>query len=205
MASLFPCKRPSWLFCLMTAGTWVFFFIFVWFVILFCILLSADFYLIFFDFVAEPTQIYRYLRTRNMIAVSRFECFLQKIKQKFSKFIIQYTYTQPIFLYRNLSYMKERIKRTNKSRSEFKVDSLQRKLEEKKNGSTNDKTLGEYMTLMFLGFFDKTLPDEEAEVETFVSKISHKKRKDSFKTLQERVSVCHVRMGVNVNHISDRL
>lgn len=85
--------------------------------------------------------------------------------------------------------MKERINRTNKSRSTFKVDCLlSKKLDEKKNGSANDKTLGEYMTLMFLGFFDKTLPDDEVEVETLVSKISHKKRKDSFKTLQERVS-----------------
>lgn len=85
--------------------------------------------------------------------------------------------------------MKERIKRTNKSRSTFKVDCLLlKKTEEMNKGSTNDKTLGEYMTLMFLGFFDKTLPDEEVEVETLVSKISHKKRKDSFKTLQERVS-----------------
>lgn len=97
--------------------------------------------------------------------------------------------SQPIFLYRNLSYMKDRIKRTNKARSTFKVDSLLlKKNDEKKNGSTNDKILGEYMTLMFLGFFDENLPDDEVEVETFVSKISHKKRKDSFKTLQERVS-----------------
>lgn len=84
--------------------------------------------------------------------------------------------------------MKDRIKRTNKSRSTFKVDSLlSKKMDEIQNGSANDKTLGEYMTLMFLGFFDKTLPDDEVEVETLVSKISHKKRKDSFKTLQERV------------------
>lgn len=87
--------------------------------------------------------------------------------------------------------MKDRIKRTNKTRSTFKVDSLlSKKMDEKKNGSANDKTLGEYMTLMFLGFFDKTLPDDEVEVETLVSKISHKKRKDSFKTLQERVREC---------------
>ncbi|KAJ6647472.1 Polycomb protein Su(z)12 [Pseudolycoriella hygida] len=115
---------------------------------------------IFLQAFEKPTQIYRYLRTRNMIT--------------------------PIFLYRNLSYMKERIKRTNKIRISFKVDSLlSKKMDEIKNGS-NDKTLGEYMTLMFIGLFDKTLPDEEVEVETLVSKISHKKRKDSFKTLQER-------------------
>lgn len=108
------------------------------------------------------------------------------VQLKLTKNISQ---SQPIFLYRNLSYMKDRIKRTNKTRSNFKVDCLlSKKNDEKKNGSTNDKILGEYMTLMFLGFFDKNLPDDEVEVETFVSKISHKKRKDSFKTLQERVS-----------------
>lgn len=82
---------------------------------------------------------------------------------------------------------KDRLKRTNKSRSGFKIDSLLSK--KTTNGSTNDKTGGEYMTLMFLGFSDHNLPGDEVEVETCISKISHKKRKDSFKTLQERVNV----------------
>ncbi|XP_037042961.1 polycomb protein Su(z)12-like [Bradysia coprophila] len=128
----------------------------------------------------KPTQIYRYLRTRNMIT--------------------------PIFLYRNLSYMKDRMKRTNKSRSSFKVDSLlSKKIDEKKNGSANDKTLGEYMTLMFLGFFDKTLPDGEVEVETLVSKISHKKRKDSFKTLQERFGRSVVKINPDISNSNAKI
>lgn len=135
---------------------------------------------IFLQAFEKPTQIYRYLRTRNMIT--------------------------PIFLYRNLSYMKDRIKRTNKSRSTFKVDSLlSKKMDEKKNGSANDKTLGEYMTLMFLGFFDKTLPDDEVEVETLVSKISHKKRKDSFKTLQERFGRSVVKINPDISNSNTKI
>lgn len=111
---------------------------------------------LFLQAFEKPTQIYRYLRTRNMIS--------------------------PVFLHRTLSYMKHRMSRTHKRRSEFKVDNM---LAEKMNKSRLDKIhgLGDYMTLMFLGFFDKTLEDtmcsDAVRVETTLLKISHKKRKDS--------------------------
>lgn len=85
--------------------------------------------------------------------------------------------------------MKDRSTRSNKTRATFKVDSLlakKLKNDELKNGS--NALLGEYLTLMFLGFFDKSISEDDfVEVETCLSKISHKKRKDSFKALQERV------------------
>lgn len=109
----------------------------------------------------KPTQIYRYLRTRNLIS--------------------------PIFIHRNLTYLKNRSNRSNKRRSTFKVDSL---LGIKMNKTRTDNVtwLGDYMTLMFLGFFDKTISDfDVVEVETFLMKISQKKRKDSLKALQKRL------------------
>lgn len=84
--------------------------------------------------------------------------------------------------------MKSRSNRTNSGRRTFNVDSLLEKQEKIQSGQ-----LGEFMTLMFLGYFDKSLrgeSSEEVEVETSLSKISHKKRKDSFKSHNERVRFC---------------
>lgn len=96
---------------------------------------------------------------------------------------------QPVFLHRTLTYMKHRMSRNNKKRSDFKIDSM---LSEKVNKSCLDKTtlLGDYMTLMFLGFYDKTLCedmkcDDIVRVQTILLKISHKKRKDSSAALME--------------------
>ena len=84
--------------------------------------------------------------------------------------------------------MKERMSRGHKKRHGFKVDSLlftnKNRLEEEK-----EKGPGNYMSLMFLGFYNKSLPEEQfAEVEIVISKISHMKRKDRFNAMQERVS-----------------
>lgn len=81
--------------------------------------------------------------------------------------------------------MKERSMRTNKGRSKFKLSSL---LDTEIQKFRND-----YMTLMFVGVFDKTLSEEDVvEVETFLSKISHQKRKDTH--CYERVSCNIVKM-----------
>lgn len=87
--------------------------------------------------------------------------------------------------------MKDRMSRTHKSRQNFRVDSLlstvtkKQALEDEKNGAPNN-----YMTLMFLGFYNKLMVDEQfVEVEIVVSKISQMKRKDSFKSKQDRVSL----------------
>lgn len=86
--------------------------------------------------------------------------------------------------------MKDRMSRKHKTRQNYRVDSLlnavndRNSLEEEKNGAPNN-----YMTLLFLGFYNKSMVDEQfVEVEIVVSKIAQMKRKDSFKSKQERVS-----------------
>lgn len=131
---------------------------------------------LFMQAFEKPTQIYRYLRTRNMIS--------------------------PIFLNRNLSYMRHRMSRSHKTRNVFKIDSM---LAQKMNKMRNDKAnglsfTGEYLTLLFLGFFDQIHDDnmsddqkigdrgendKTVQVETVLLKISHNKRKDISSALMQ--------------------
>ncbi|XP_076639702.1 polycomb protein Su(z)12 isoform X3 [Colletes latitarsis] len=108
---------------------------------------------LFLQAFEKPTQIYRFLRTRNQIS--------------------------PIFLYRNLTYMKQRMSRSHKSRRGFKIDMILEKLMSKNNQVENPGVRG-YMTLTFLGFYDKKAeaPQDPVKVETLLLKICHKKRKD---------------------------
>ncbi|XP_053594870.1 polycomb protein suz12-B isoform X2 [Microplitis demolitor] len=107
---------------------------------------------LFLQAFEKPTQIYRFLRTRNQIS--------------------------PVFLYRNLSYMKERMSRSHKTRCGFRVKSILEKLMLKNSGQ-NPEVHG-YMTLTFLGFYDKKIEvsQDPVKVETLLLKICHKKRKD---------------------------
>lgn len=88
--------------------------------------------------------------------------------------------------------MKDRMSRKHKEKvkQNYRIDSLlntvtaRNNLEEQKNGAPNN-----YMTLLFLGFYNKSMVEEQfVEVEIVVSKIAQMKRKDSFKSKQERVS-----------------
>ncbi|XP_003706889.2 polycomb protein Su(z)12 [Megachile rotundata] len=108
---------------------------------------------LFLQAFEKPTQIYRFLRTRNQIS--------------------------PIFLYRNLTYMKQRMSRSHKSRRGFKTDTILEKLMSKNKQEENPGVRG-YMTLTFLGFYDKKveIPQDPVKVETLLLKICHKKRKD---------------------------
>ncbi|XP_031830748.1 polycomb protein Su(z)12 isoform X1 [Nomia melanderi] len=108
---------------------------------------------LFLQAFEKPTQIYRFLRTRNQIS--------------------------PIFLYRNLTYMRQRMSRSHKSRRGFKIDTMLEKLMSKNNQEQNPGVRG-YMTLTFLGFYDKKAeaPQDPVKVETLLLKICHKKRKD---------------------------
>lgn len=81
--------------------------------------------------------------------------------------------------------------RNHKTRPSFHVNNLldtvtkRNTMEEEKNGAPNN-----YMTLLFLGFYNKLMVEEQfVEVEIVVSKISQMKRKDSFKSKQDRVSI----------------
>ncbi|XP_038223589.1 polycomb protein suz12-B [Zerene cesonia] len=131
--------------------------------------LQAD-HELFLQAFEKPTQIYRFLRTRNMLS--------------------------PIFLNRTLSYMKRRMSRSNKSRVGFKVDSLLEKITQKKSTDLQPNSLGGYMTLTFLGFYDKSLDDSrdyQVKVETLLLKICHKKRKESSSAIVEvSVGSCSV-------------
>lgn len=84
--------------------------------------------------------------------------------------------------------MKRRMSRSNKSRNGFKVDSLLEKITLKKSTELQPNSLGGYMTLTFLGFYDKTLEDSrdyQVKVETLLLKICHKKRKESSSAIVE--------------------
>ncbi|CAB4012462.1 Hypothetical predicted protein, partial [Paramuricea clavata] len=130
----------------------------------------------------KPTQIYRFLRTRNIIT--------------------------PIFLHRNLSYMRHRRTRNNKEqRAKFKVDDLLAKCErENAENSPHGSEKNGYLNLTFKGFFrgsvqgevptpsSENLADQNlVPAEVFIVKICHKRRKDnSPPIIQERVGRCLV-------------
>ena len=106
--------------------------------------------------VSEPTQIYRYLRTRHRIS--------------------------PIILNRNLTFMRSRLSRGSAARGGFKVDSLlgRKELEVTSSSMSNGFNKG-FMTLTFLGYYDKRRerPLERVGCEIFLAKMAHKKRKES--------------------------
>ena len=105
----------------------------------------------------EPTQIYRYLRTRHRIS--------------------------PIILNRNLTFMRSRLSRGNATRGGFKVDSLlgRKEVEVAASGGLSNGFNKGFMTLTFLGYYDKRRerPLERVACEIFLSKMAHKKRKES--------------------------
>lgn len=120
--------------------------------------LQAD-HELFLQAFEKPTQIYRFLRTRNLIA--------------------------PIFLHRTLTYMSHRNSRTNFRRKAFKVDELLSKVEKMK-GEQESQCVSSHLQLMFTGFFhkiDKPSHNSENEqhfvtLEVLLVKLCHKKRKD---------------------------
>lgn len=107
---------------------------------------------LFLQAFEKPTQIYRYLRTRNLCA--------------------------PVFLHRTLTYMKYRMSRTHKKRKTFKVDDMLEKATKAKDSSVIQPG---FINITFLSFNDQNLKSQAnvAEVEAILLKISHKKRKES--------------------------
>uniref|UniRef100_A0A5F8G875 SUZ12 polycomb repressive complex 2 subunit n=1 Tax=Monodelphis domestica TaxID=13616 RepID=A0A5F8G875_MONDO len=114
---------------------------------------------LFLQAFEKPTQIYRFLRTRNLIA--------------------------PIFLHRTLTYMSHRNSRTNIKRKTFKVDDMLSKVE-KMRGDQESHSLSAHLQLTFTGFFHKNdKPSQNSEneqnsvtLEVLLVKVCHKKRKD---------------------------
>ncbi|KAI1884090.1 hypothetical protein AGOR_G00222800 [Albula goreensis] len=122
-------------------------------------LIQAD-HELFLQAFEKPTQIYRFLRTRNLIA--------------------------PIFLHRTLTYMSHRNSRTNAKRKCFKVDDMLFKVEGKLRGEQESHSLASHLQLTFTGFFHKIeKPSQNSEneqnsvsLEVLLVKVCHKKRKD---------------------------
>ncbi|XP_051792250.1 polycomb protein suz12-B isoform X1 [Erpetoichthys calabaricus] len=120
--------------------------------------LQAD-HELFLQAFEKPTQIYRFLRTRNIIT--------------------------PIFLHRTLTYMSHRNSRTNAKRKLFKVDDILCKVEKMK-GEQESHSLASHLQLTFTGFFHKNeKPSHNSEneqnsvsLEVLLVKVCHKKRKD---------------------------
>ncbi|KAM4535480.1 polycomb protein suz12-B-like [Fundulus diaphanus] len=121
-------------------------------------LIQAD-HELFLQAFEKPTQIYRFLRTRNLIA--------------------------PIFLHRTLTYMSHRNSRSNAKRKTSKVDNLLFKVE-KMRGEQETLGLASNLQLTFTGFFHKAgKPSQDSEneqisvsLEVLLVKVCHKKRKD---------------------------
>ncbi|XP_078039791.1 polycomb protein Su(z)12 isoform X2 [Augochlora pura] len=96
------------------------------------------------------------------------------------KRIMSYSYrpskNQPRFID---FYAQETKSLSHKSRRGFKIDTMLEKLMSKNNQEQNPGMRG-YMTLTFLGFYDKKAeaPQDPVKVETLLLKICHKKRKD---------------------------
>lgn len=82
--------------------------------------------------------------------------------------------------------MKYRMSRAHKPRRTFKVDTILEKVTSRQKDFPLSVMPG-YMNLTFLGFYDKTLDYNAriAQVETFLVKLSHKKRKDSSAPLMQ--------------------
>ncbi|KAH8268800.1 hypothetical protein KR018_007582 [Drosophila ironensis] len=130
---------------------------------------------LFLQAFEKPTQIYRYLRNRHE--------------------------TNPIFLNRTLSYMKERMSRNNKKRVNFKVNSM---LESIVQGS--EAVSQNYLHVIYDSLHEKLKPlegsgeemlqeqsllceaGESVGVETTLYKITRSKRKDSTLDFQELLS-----------------
>ncbi|XP_051940100.1 polycomb protein suz12-B isoform X1 [Hippocampus zosterae] len=114
---------------------------------------------LFLQAFEKPTQIYRFLRTRNLIA--------------------------PIFLHRTLTFMSHRNGRSNAKRKAFKVDNLLKTVEKMK-GEQESPSLSSHLQLTFTGFFHKDeKPSQNSEneqnsvsLEVLLVKVCHKKRKD---------------------------
>ncbi|XP_054633984.1 polycomb protein suz12-B isoform X2 [Dunckerocampus dactyliophorus] len=114
---------------------------------------------LFLQAFEKPTQIYRFLRTRNLIA--------------------------PIFLHRTLTFMSHRNGRSNAKRKAFKVDNMLQAVEKMK-GEQESPSLSSHLHLTFTGFFHKDeKPSQNSEneqnsvsLEVLLVKVCHKKRKD---------------------------
>lgn len=108
---------------------------------------------------------------------------------------------QPYFLYRNLTYMMRKPKKHKTSRNYFRLDSLMSRMEEQTRQASLVNASFEYLTIKYLGFFNKEgkhihlsqlcfqisiliidlflEATETVKIETLLLKICQKKRKEN--------------------------
>uniref|UniRef100_A0A182JRA7 Uncharacterized protein n=1 Tax=Anopheles christyi TaxID=43041 RepID=A0A182JRA7_9DIPT len=117
--------------------------------------LSAD-HEVFIQAFEKSTHIYRFLRTRNILKVRQIALKHNHQSNLLFTFPVS-PICQPIFLHRNLTYMRNRMSRSHKSRQSFKIDSmLEKKVAKLRSEKTNGLSMTDgYLTLVFLGFFDE--------------------------------------------------
>lgn len=134
---------------------------------------------LFLQAFEKPTQIYRFLRTRHG--------------------------TSPIFLNRTLSYMKDRMSRSNKRRAVFKVNSLLETISHKNEIADN------YLNIMFLGLFNKNeetddwMTGDSVNVHTTMYQVTKNKRKGSnngYKEIWTHLSSVTINPPTNVDKYS---
>uniref|UniRef100_A0A4W5KP30 SUZ12 polycomb repressive complex 2 subunit b n=1 Tax=Hucho hucho TaxID=62062 RepID=A0A4W5KP30_9TELE len=112
---------------------------------------------LFLQAFEKPTQIYRFLRTRNLIA--------------------------PIFLHRTLTFMTHRNTRTNAKRKTFKVDDMLLRVEKMKGEQESHRDKRMKHKTHFFSLTEKPSQNSENEqssvsLEVLLVKVCHKKRKD---------------------------
>ncbi|XP_053383076.1 polycomb protein suz12-B-like [Mercenaria mercenaria] len=124
----------------------------------------------------KPTRIYRYLRTRHLVS--------------------------PIFLQRNLTYMKHRRSVNNLKRRSFKVDSLQTNKKDIKNDkhSSNFSSVVKYLKLELTGVYNSQFsPDvHEAAIDITLNKVQHGRKGDSQQGFKQ-INVGKAKVPVNPN------
>lgn len=93
------------------------------------------------------------------------------------------SFQPPLFLQRNLSYMKGRSTRKNgNKRKEFKLEDLKELLDKAKSKDKDPLPTNETLVIAFVRFDDALLDANKVEVKTNLEKISHKRRKDAIDT-----------------------
>ncbi|KAL8584925.1 hypothetical protein ACOMHN_043562 [Nucella lapillus] len=129
---------------------------------------------LFLQAFEKPTQIYRYLRSRHVVL--------------------------PVFLPRNLCYMKERSSVSNKKRKTFKVDSILATVVAKHQRDQH-RNKPDALTVKFNGFFspDVQTDAEYAEVEIQMLKNGHRKRKAAHSGCSSQVTLGKARLPINPN------
>ncbi|XP_046845611.1 polycomb protein SUZ12-like [Xenia sp. Carnegie-2017] len=114
----------------------------------------------------------------------------------------------PIFLHRNLTYMRNRSTRVNKrQREKFKIDDILERCERMNHGNLTCSDKNGYLNMTFKGFFEVQcicgeIPTPSSDIladqnlvpaEVFIVKVCHKRRKDTTPPIiQERVGRCLV-------------